>query len=96
MSLVVLVEVELHPGKAAAYLPLVAANAAASVRDEPGCRRFDAAQDAANPDWVVLYEIYDDTAAFERHLTTAHFNLYRDRSEKLIRSQAIRRLALRT
>ena len=39
-------------------------DAAASVRDEAGCRQFDVAQDASKPEQFFLYEIYDDEAAF--------------------------------
>lgn len=67
----------LKPGSQAAFRQLVDANAAVSVRDEPGCRRFDVLEpqvpDSGEGGRVVLYEIYDDRAAFDAHLKTAHF-----------------------
>ena len=36
-------------------------------RDEPGCRRFDVVEPQGEPDRVLLYEIYDDEAAFDAH-----------------------------
>ena len=39
--LVILVEFELHAGKELEFRRLVLENAAASLRDEPGCRQFD-------------------------------------------------------
>ena len=47
-------------------------NAAASLRDEPGCHRFDV---AFSPDGLTcfLYELYTDEAAFGAHRATPHF-----------------------
>ena len=38
-----------------------------SVRDEPGCLRFDVLQDNADPDHFFFYEVYRDEAAFQAH-----------------------------
>ena len=43
------------------------------ARDEPGCRRFDVVEPPGEADRILLYEIYDDRAAFEAHLKTPHF-----------------------
>ena len=48
-------------------------DARGSVRDEPGCFRFDIHQDAENPTRVHLYEVYRDEAAFQAHLEAPHF-----------------------
>ena len=57
----------------AAFRRLVDENARTSVASEPGCRRFDVLEPAAEKDRIVLYEIYDDRNAFEAQLKTAHF-----------------------
>ena len=44
-----------------------------SVRDEPGCFRFDIHQDAEVPTRFYLYKVYTDEAAFQAHLETPHF-----------------------
>ena len=44
-----------------------------SVRDEPDCFRFDILQNSAEKNLFHLYEVYEDTAAFEAHQTTPHF-----------------------
>ena len=54
-------------------MPLMLDNARASLRDEPGCHRFDVCHNPDQPGTVFLYEIYDDAAAFDAHLKTAHF-----------------------
>ena len=61
-------------GKMAAFRQLIDENARASCRDEPGCRRFDVLRTAASdPDRILLYEIYDDRAAFDAHLQDRAF-----------------------
>lgn len=72
----VVVVLTVKPGQMAAFLPLMRENAAASLRDEAECHRFDVALDAARPDQVLLYELYTDAAAFEVHLQSAHFKRF--------------------
>ncbi|MFK7944291.1 MAG: putative quinol monooxygenase [Paracoccaceae bacterium] len=43
---------------------------------EPGCQRFDVWQDPADPARVCLYEVYNDRAAFDAHLVSAHFKAF--------------------
>jgi len=52
------------------------ANARASLAHEPGCRQFDVAVDPQNPATIFLYELYDDRAAFDMHLASAHFRSF--------------------
>jgi quinol monooxygenase YgiN len=75
----VLVEFRLKPGMSERFRRLINENARASVRDEPGCRQFDVVAPDGEPDSVVLYEIYDNAAAFDAHKKTPHFaNFDRD------------------
>lgn len=46
--------------------------AAIPSRQEPGCRLYIANQELANPDTIVMYEQYDDEAAFQAHLESPH------------------------
>lgn len=85
----IMVRFDLKPGTRARFEALVRENAAASVRDEPGCRRFDVLRPRDGADRVVLYEIYDDRAAFEAHLETPHFASFREISANLIESQVL-------
>ena len=48
-------------------------DAQGSVRDEPGCFRFDINQDADVPTRFYLYEVYRDEEAFQAHLEAPHF-----------------------
>jgi quinol monooxygenase YgiN len=70
---VVLVEFRLKSGSRGDFRPLVDENARTSARDEAGCRRFDVIEPAGDPDAVLLYEIYDDRAAFDAHVASRHY-----------------------
>jgi len=70
---VVLVEFRLRSGSRGDFRPLIDENARTSARVEAGCRRFDVIEPADNPDAVLLYEIYDDRAAFDAHVASRHY-----------------------
>ena len=69
-------------------------NAIDSCKLEPGCRRFDVAVPEGAKDRVFLYEIYDDRAAFDAHLKTAHFDVFNRESADLVISKDVRFLSL--
>ena len=73
---IVTVEFTLEPDQVAAFMPLMVENARASCDREPGCRQFDVCVDPQAPHIVFLYEVYDDRAAFDAHLATAHFKTF--------------------
>ena len=54
-------------------------DARGSVRDEPGCFRFDINQDADVASRFHLYEVYRDEAAFQAHLAAPHFLEWREK-----------------
>lgn len=89
---VITVEFEIEPSHLSTFLPLMSQNAAASVRDEPGCRQFDVCQDPEHPNQIFLYEVYDDRAAFDAHLTMPHFTSFDDATADMIRSKTVRAL----
>ena len=65
----------IQPDRIDAFLARVAQQANDSL-EETGCRRFDVWQDPADRSQVFLYEIYDDRAAFDDHLASAHFKVF--------------------
>ena len=91
---VIAVDFRLHPGRRGAFRRLIDENARASVRDEPGCRRFDVLEPKGEADRIFLYEIYDDRAAFEAHLKTPHFAVFNKASEVLVADRQIMEYAL--
>ncbi len=67
------VEFLIKPAQIEAFAAAITDNARASRDTEPGCRQFDVCRDPANPALFFLYELYDDTAAIDAHLQSAHF-----------------------
>ena len=72
-----------------AFLDLVTENAARSLADEPGCRRFDVCVSPDRPGEVLLYEIYDDAAAFETHKSMPHYQGFLAAAAPLIASKSV-------
>jgi len=77
-AFVIIAEFTIKPGCIDAFLELARQDARGSVANEAGCRQFDALLPEAASDQVVLYEVYDDRAAFEVHLQSAHYFPFRD------------------
>ena len=54
-----------------------------------GILGIDQLTPAGEKDRIVLYEIYDDRAAFEAHLRTPHFARFNEASAPLIASRSV-------
>lgn len=89
MPLAVLVDFRLRPGAQPAFRKLVDANARASATRERGCRRFDVVEPRGEADRILLYEIYDDAAAFDAHLGTPHYAAFDTESAPLIAGKSV-------
>jgi (4S)-4-hydroxy-5-phosphonooxypentane-2,3-dione isomerase len=81
------VQMEVRPGRREEFLAGMAANAEASVRDEPGCLRFDISSVDGDENRFVLYELYADAEAFAAHKTTPHFAQWRTVAEQVVVGQ---------
>jgi autoinducer 2-degrading protein len=75
--LAVLIYVHVLPDQVEAFRVASLANAAASVR-EPGCVRFDVAQETADPTRFLLVEVYRGQEGAAAHKQTAHYQTWRD------------------
>jgi (4S)-4-hydroxy-5-phosphonooxypentane-2,3-dione isomerase len=75
--LVVHVHVRVRPGRIDDFLAATLVNAQASLA-EPGVLRFDVIQDQADPEHVVLNEVYRDDDASAAHKLTPHYAAWRD------------------
>jgi (4S)-4-hydroxy-5-phosphonooxypentane-2,3-dione isomerase len=59
------------------FLVAVKQQAKNSKELEPWCHQFDVSTNPEQPNTVLLYETYDDRAAFfEKHRTTSHFAVF--------------------
>ena len=70
---VVLVNFEVHSQHTDAFAQRVKQQAVDSKTKETGCQVFDVCQ-SDDPNYIMLYEVYDDKAAFDAHLASAHFH----------------------
>jgi quinol monooxygenase YgiN len=75
---VLVVTIDIKPGFKDKFVAEMLDDACGSVRDEPGCVRFDVIQDEKDSDRIYLYEVYKDRAAFDYHMTTPHFLKWKD------------------
>lgn len=83
MAFVVIAEFETPAQHREEFLDICRYDGKHSVADEPGCRQFDVSTGEESPNHIVLYEVYDDRAAFETHLTMPHFAPFADALERL-------------
>ena len=87
---VVLVDLAIEPQYVEAFLPLMLENASSSLSLEPGCQVFEVCQAPNDATRFCLYEVYDDEAAFRRHLDSAHFHAFNQQTSPYTISKAVR------
>ncbi len=78
------VQMQVRPERREDFLVGIAANAEASVRDEPECLRFDVCAVTSDPDRFLLYELYTDAEAFAAHKASPHFTRWRTVAEQVL------------
>jgi (4S)-4-hydroxy-5-phosphonooxypentane-2,3-dione isomerase len=89
-TFVVVVDLEIVESAVEPFMALLRDNAAASLASEPGCRQFDVCVDPEAPASVLLYEVYDDRAAFDDHLKQPHFTAFDADAAPFIASKRVR------
>jgi quinol monooxygenase YgiN len=82
-----IVQMQVRPERREEFLAGMAANAEASVRDEPGCLRFDICSVASDENRFLLYELYADADAFAAHKASPHFARWREIAERVLEGQ---------
>ena len=86
---VLIVDFVVKPGMRPAFRELIDANARESAQTEAGCRRFDVVEPEGEGDRVVLYEIYNDRAAVDAHVKSAHYRRFDSDSAPLVMSKKV-------
>ena len=90
--LALVVEFRIKPEFVDAFATAIEDNARASRDSEPGCRQFDVCRDPADASLFFLYELYDDEAAIQAHLKSAHFLQMNETTAGWVQSKAVRKL----
>ena len=81
------VQMEVRPGFRDEFLAGMTVNAEASVRNEPGCLRFDVSSVEGEENRFFLYELYTDAEAFAAHKAAPHFLAWREIADRVVASQ---------
>lgn len=76
MSFALVVHLKIKSDSIDKFMDAAKVNGKAARETEPGCRAFEILQDPQDPTKAMLYEVYDDAAAFEAHQQTPHFKKY--------------------
>lgn len=64
------------------------ANGKTSLREEPGCLRFDLMRDRQNPQCFHFYEVYRDEAAFQSHEATVHYAAWVEATDGMLEEES--------
>ena len=90
---VLVVNFVVKPEHVREFTAAIRENARASRETEPGCRQFDVCVAPEDPAKIVLYEVYDDRAAFVAHLKTPHFLACKPKLDAWLEANTVRFLA---
>jgi quinol monooxygenase YgiN len=77
----------IKPDQVDRFMSMLLENAKAARETEPGCRQFDVLVDPRDRTRLMLYEVYEDEAAFQAHQQTAHFKKYIGEAVPLLQSR---------
>ena len=77
----IFVTIQIKDGFADQFTEASFGDAQGSVRDEPGCYRFDILLDDSDPNRFHLYEVYQDAAALDAHREAPHYKKWRSTVE---------------
>ena len=88
-AFVIIVDFKLKSGNRAKFRKLIDQNAETSVRDEPGCQRFDVLEPEGEDDRIVLYEIYDSRADLDAHIATKHYKTFDKASAVMVAEKTV-------
>ena len=79
-------EIEIVPEYLTEYKTILAEEAAASVKVEPGVIAILPMYQKDNPASIRILEIYLDKASYESHLKTPHFQKYKTSTANMVKS----------
>ncbi|WP_420969264.1 putative quinol monooxygenase [Bradyrhizobium sp. B120] len=82
-KLAIVATIEAAPGKRDEVLPLLLAHRVRSLRDEPGTLQFDVLVPREDASKLLLYEVYQDDAAFAAHRNARSIAQFREETADL-------------
>jgi (4S)-4-hydroxy-5-phosphonooxypentane-2,3-dione isomerase len=85
----VVVFLEAHREQVAAMRTAVMLHASNCLEKEPGCRHYDVGLDTCDPASFVLYQVYENEAAYRAHKEYPHYAEFRLKVEPWIASRRV-------
>jgi autoinducer 2-degrading protein len=82
--LALIVTAKVKPAERERFLSVIEDDAICSVRDEPGCVRFEVLQDQSDQDTFYFLEVYRDQAAMDAHTKTPHFARWAEARDQVL------------
>lgn len=91
----VVVSMRVKPDGIDEFVAAITTQAEASLRDEPGCLRFDVLRLRDDPYGFLLYELYvDETAFFDQHRSSPHYATWSRAAAELLEGDRTTTIAL--
>ncbi len=78
-------ELEIDPAQLEAYKIALKQEIETSIRVEPGVLTLYAVSLKEHPEQIRLFETYKDAAAYESHLQSPHFKIYKDQTRQMVK-----------
>jgi quinol monooxygenase YgiN len=83
-KLAIVATIDVTPGRREEFLPLLMAHRARCLKDEPGTVQFEVLVPREDFSKLLLYEVYQDDAAFEKHFSGPSITRLRQESAGMI------------
>ncbi|MBS1512908.1 MAG: antibiotic biosynthesis monooxygenase [Bacteroidetes bacterium] len=84
-----LAKIKVDPAQLAVYTAALKEQMNAAITNEPGVLTYYAVADKADSSNITILDIYADTAAYQHHITTAHFKKYKETVKDMVQSLAL-------
>lgn len=75
------------PDQVDAFIEVSIATGEASLKDEPGCLRYDVLRDRTKRNVIHFYELYTDKSAFDAHMGSAHYAHWEKTTKDMIEEE---------
>ncbi len=85
---------EIAPDSIEAIIPILLAHKARCLRDEPGTIQFDVLRSRDDDTRVMVYEVYEDEAAFQAHWNGPSLARAREEAGDMLRKVSGTRFSL--
>jgi quinol monooxygenase YgiN len=85
-QMVRLAKIEVDPTQLKAYNLALKEQMAAAIKLEPGVLTYYDVAEKDDPSHITILEIYADTAAYKKHIETAHFLKYKNTVKNMVKS----------